>query len=137
MSDTPNLSLPDKAPLMAHYHDEPMTLYPAALYTLVDLTDTELGSLELECEAGCIDAGGKQGTSRVLAYFIAVVEKHWQTKGVMMVTLDDDELDCNVDSFRIKAADAGLSIMNLQIGNSSDDNDDDNDGPPAPTKNQA
>ncbi|KAI3331714.1 hypothetical protein HD806DRAFT_478098 [Xylariaceae sp. AK1471] len=181
MSENPDLSLPAKAPSMARYHDEPMSLCPAALYTLVDLTDAELGDLERECEAGCIDTGNERGTGVRLApqprfigqplravfdyhlelgtqntfeprYFIAVVEQDWRTKGVMLVTLDDDELDCNVDSFRIKAVDAGLSVMNLQIGNSSwdeekdgyefhpntgagDDNDDDDDGPPAPTKN--
>ncbi|TRX96877.1 hypothetical protein FHL15_002183 [Xylaria flabelliformis] len=188
MSDTPDLSLPAKAPSMARYHDEPMTLHPAALYSLVDLNDEELGELERECETGCTDTGNERRTSVRLAprprfvdeplravfdyhlelgaqntfeprYFIAAVEKDWRNKGVMLVTLDDDELDCNVDSFRIKAIDAGLSVVNLQIGNSSwdeekegyefhphngngddgdnddDDNGDDDDGPPAPTKN--
>jgi hypothetical protein len=185
MSENPDLSLPAKAPSMARYHDEPMTLRPAALYTLVDLTHAELGDLERECEAGCIDTGNERGTGVRLApqprfvgqplravfdyhlelgtqntfeprYFITVVEENWRNKGVILVTLDDDELDCNVDSFRIKAVDAGLSVMNLQIGNSSwdeekdgyefqpntgagddngDDDDDDDDGPPAPTKN--
>ncbi|KAI0549783.1 hypothetical protein F4679DRAFT_251273 [Xylaria curta] len=185
MSDTPDLSLPAKAPSMARYHDEPMTLHPAALYTLVSLTDEELGELERECEDGCIDTGNERGTSVRLApqprfvdqplravfdyhlelgaqntfeprYFIAAVDKAWKAKGVILVTLDDDDLDCNVDSFRIKAVDSGLSVVNLQIGNSSwdeekegyefhpndgnkddegDDNDDGDDGPPAPTKN--
>ncbi|KAF4633502.1 hypothetical protein G7Y89_g4617 [Cudoniella acicularis] len=36
-----------------------------------------------------------------------------------MVTLDDDELQCNVDSFRIKAETSGLAYVNLNIGNSS------------------
>ncbi|XXG98982.1 hypothetical protein Hte_005315 [Hypoxylon texense] len=157
MSENPDLSLPAKAPSMARYHDEPMTLHPAVLYTLVGLTDAELGDLERECEAGCIDTGNERGTSVRLPhghglYFIAAAEKDWQTKGVLLVTLDDDELDCNVDSFRIKAVDAGLSVVNLQIGNSSwdeekdgyelhpngesndDDDGDDDDGPPAPKK---
>lgn len=177
---------------MARYHDQPMSLHPAALYTLVDLTDAELEDLERECETGCIDTGNERGTNVRLAprprfvgqplravfdyhlelgtqntfepaYFIAAAEKDWRTRGVILVTLDDDELDCNVDSFRIKAVDAGLSIVNLQIANSSwdeekdcyefrpdngdddnndddDDDDDDDDGdnedgPPAPTKN--
>ncbi|KAI1084531.1 hypothetical protein F5B20DRAFT_522058 [Whalleya microplaca] len=191
MSDNPDLSLPAKAPSMARYHDDPMTLHPAALYALVDLTDAEFGDLERECEAGCIDTGNEPGTSVRLAprprfvgqplravfdyhlelgtqntfeprYFVAAVEKDWQTKGVILVTLDDDELDCNVDSFRIKAVDAGLSVVNLQIGNSSwveekdgyefhldngdgggdnggdnggNDDDGSDNGPPAPTKN--
>jgi hypothetical protein len=148
MSDNPDLSLPAKAPSMAQYHDKPMTLYPAALYTLVDLTDIELGDLVRECEAGCINLGSEPGTSVCLApqprfvgqplravfdyhlelgtqdtfdprYFIVAVDKDWQAKGVILVTLDDDALDCNVDSFRIKAVDVGLSILNLQIDNSS------------------
>ena len=52
---------------MARYHDEPMTLHPAALYTLVDLTDAELGDLERECEAACVDTGNERGTSVRLA----------------------------------------------------------------------
>ncbi|KAI0849404.1 hypothetical protein F5Y00DRAFT_235621 [Daldinia vernicosa] len=192
MSDNPELSLPAKAPSMARYHNEPMTLHPAALYTLVDLDNAELEYLERECESGCVATGSEPGTSVRLAprsrfvgqslravfdyhlelgpqntfeprYFIVTSEKDWQTKGVILVTLDDDELDCNVDSFRIKAADAGLSVVNLQIGNTSwgeekdgyelhlsnadgdkdddndndneDEGDDDDDGPPRPRKN--
>ncbi|KAI1281831.1 hypothetical protein F5Y07DRAFT_271708 [Xylaria sp. FL0933] len=193
MSGVPDLSLPAKAPSMARYHDEPMTLHPAALYTLVDLTDTELTDLAHECEKGYVDTGGGRGSCVRPApqprfvgqplraafdyhlelgtqntfdpgYFIAAVEKNWQTRGVILVTLDEDELDCNVDSFRIKAADSGLTIANLQLANSSwdeekeglefdpdegegadhddhndnnddDDDDDDDDGPSAPTKN--
>jgi hypothetical protein len=182
---------------MARYRDEPESLLPTALYTLVDLTDAELKDCERECETGCIDTGSEQGIcvrsapqARFVGqplraafdyhidlaaqktfepfYFLAVVEKDWQTKGVILVTLDDDEGDCNVDSFRIKAVDSGLTVVNLQITNMDweeakdsdefrpDDGDDDeddenddvksdedkmeneidnNDGPPALTKN--
>ncbi|KAI8958019.1 hypothetical protein F5Y11DRAFT_337575 [Daldinia sp. FL1419] len=148
MSDTPDLSLPAKAPSMERYHDAPMSLHPAALYTLVDMDDTELADLVRECESGCVDTGNDPGNSVRFAprsnfvgqplravfdyhlelglqdtfdpcYFIAAVWKDWKTNGVIMVTLDDDDLECNVDKFRIKAADSGLSIVNLQIGNSS------------------
>ncbi|KAI6088377.1 hypothetical protein F4821DRAFT_234413 [Hypoxylon rubiginosum] len=154
MSDTPDLSLPAKAPSMARYHDEPMTLHPAALYTLVDLSDAELRDLKRKSESGYIDTGNERGTSVRLAplprfighplravfdyhlelgtqntfeprYFIAAVEKDWKSQGVILVTLDDDDLDCNVDSFRIKAVDAGLSVVNMQIGNSSWDEEKD------------
>ncbi|KAI0180578.1 hypothetical protein GGR52DRAFT_531884 [Hypoxylon sp. FL1284] len=187
MSDHPNLSLPAKAPSMARYHNEPETLYPAALYTLVDLTDAELDTLRHKCEEGCVETGHEQGTSVRPApeprfvgqplravfdyhlelgtqgsfeprYFIAAVGKDWRARGVVIVALDDDDLECNVDSFRIKAEDTGLMVANLQIGNTSwdeekegnefnsddseDDDDDDNDddgdngdGPPAPKKN--
>lgn len=54
-------------------------------------------------------------------HFIVVVDEAWQRKGVLMVTLDDEESegsnDRNVDSFIIKAGDAGLSIVNIQVGN--------------------
>ncbi|KAF3059650.1 hypothetical protein GL218_04321 [Daldinia childiae] len=186
MLDSLDLSLPAKAPSMACYHDVPMTLHPVALYTLVDLDDVELGYLERECESECVVIGSEPGTSVRLAprsrfvgqplravfdyhlelgpqntfeprYFIATSEKNWQTKGVILVALDDDKLECNVDSFRIKAADVGLSIVNLQIGNSSwneekngyklhpdngdgdeeeeEEDDDDDDGPPRPRAN--
>ena len=168
---------------MARYHDEPMALHPAALYSLVDLTDAELGDLERECEVACVDTGNEQGTSVRLAsqprfvgkslrtvfdyhlelgkqntfeprYFIVAVDKEWRNRGVLLVTLDDDELDCNVDSFRIKAIDAGLTVVNIQTGNSSwaeekegyefrpdsgdgddDGDDDDNDDRSTPIKN--
>ncbi|KAI1182562.1 hypothetical protein F5B17DRAFT_449499 [Nemania serpens] len=148
MSGSPDLSLPAKAPSMARYHDQPMTLHPTALYTLLDLTDAELADLARECETGCVDTGSEPGQCVRPApqprfvgqplravldyhlelgtqdtfeprYFIAAVEKSWQTRGVILVTLDDDELDCNVDSFRIKAVDSGLTVANLQIANSS------------------
>ncbi|KAI1165863.1 hypothetical protein F5B18DRAFT_608994 [Nemania serpens] len=148
MSGSPDLSLPAKAPSMARYHDQPMTLHPAALYTLVDLTDAELADLARKCETGCVNTGSEPGQCVRPApqprfvgqplraaldyhlelgtqdtfeprYFIAAVEKSWQTSGVILVTLDDDELDCNVDSFRIKAVDSGLTVANLQIANSS------------------
>lgn len=50
--------------------------------------------------------------------FITVTDEDWQTKGVLLVTLDDDDLECNTDSFYIKAADAGLSVLNILVGNS-------------------
>jgi hypothetical protein len=190
MSQQLDLSLPARAPSMARYHDQPMTLHPAALYTLVDLTDAEFQELQDECEAECLETGHERGTSVRPApqsrfvgqplraafdyhvdlgtqdtyeprYFIAAVEKDWRVKGVILVTLDDDDLECKVDKFRVKAVDSGLSIVNLQIGNTSwdeekegyefqpgnDDDDGDNnnndsgddgdggDGPPAPDKN--
>ncbi|PQE05740.1 amino acid permease protein [Rutstroemia sp. NJR-2017a BVV2] len=146
MSGKPDLSLPARAPSMAHYRDEPECRLPIALYSLVDLTDAELEDYQRECETGCIDTGNKQGTCVRLApqsrfigqslravfdyhidlaaqktfepfYFIAAVEKDWQTKGVILVTLDDDDGDCNVGLFRIKAVDSGLTVINLQIWN--------------------
>jgi hypothetical protein len=195
MPDTPDLSLPAKAPSMARYHHEPMKLRPAALYSLADLSDAELSDLARECEAEYAVTSSDEGSAVRLApqprfigqplravfdhhlqyleqnddfepkYFIAAVEKDWKSRGVLLVALDDDDLECVVDSFRIKASQTGLIIANLQIGNASwseekecyelsnsrdegdgeDEGDgdgdddgadwDDDDGPPAPTKN--
>ncbi|KAF5876849.1 uncharacterized protein Bfra_001203 [Botrytis fragariae] len=194
MSNEPDLSLPSTAPSMARYREHTLNLPPTALYTLVDLTDAEFEDCQRECESRCVERESDRGTSVRLApqsrfvgqplravfdyhidlvaqnifepfYFIAVVEKEWRSKGVILVTLDKmdaDDSNCNVDSFRTKAADSGLNIANLQIanmgwdelkdftglrsdeGNDEDDkfdkneNDDDvdnNDGPPAPIKN--
>jgi hypothetical protein len=194
MSDAPDLSLPAKAPSMARYHDEPMSLRPAALYTLADLSDAELRNLERECEAEYADQRPEPGSAVRLApqprfigqplravfdhhlqyieenhdyertYFIAAVDRDWMSRGVLLVTLDDDDLECVVDSFRIRASQTGSAIVNLQIANTGwdemkegyelkpdrdegeggdDDGDDDgdvgadeddDDGPPAPTK---
>jgi hypothetical protein len=55
-------------------------------------------------------------------HFIVAVDKNWRANGVLLVTLDDEDEDEDeepkVDSFRIKAEDSGLCIVNIQIGNS-------------------
>lgn len=131
---------------MERYHDTPMSLLPVALYTIVDLTDDELRELREACESKC---GSEPESKVRLAprckfvgeplravfdyhlelgregaydptYFIAAISRDWRTEGVLVVTLDNDEqLDCDVDSFRIEAEESGLSMMNLQIANSS------------------
>ena len=153
---------------MERYHDTPMQTLPIALYTIVELTDDELRELREACESKCeaepdtsvrlaprpkfvaeplravFDYHLELGRAGVYdpTYFVAATSRDWRSEGVLVVTLDtDDELDCNVDSFRIRAGESGLSIINLQIGNSdwgeqkesyglgsndhSDDNDDD------------
>lgn len=50
-----DLSLPPTAPV-ERYRDEPMSLRPTALYTLVKLSDLELDDLQRECESGIPDA---------------------------------------------------------------------------------
>lgn len=131
---------------MERYHHTPMQMLPIALYTIVELDDDELGKLREACESKCDQepesavrlaprakfAGeplravfdyhlelGRAGAYDP-TYFIAAIGRDWRSDGVLVVTLDtDDELDCNVDSFRIKAEDSGLSMINLQIANSS------------------
>ncbi|KAM0148463.1 hypothetical protein ACHAPG_009972 [Botrytis cinerea] len=194
MSDKPDLSLPSRAPSMAPYLEHTLNLPPTALYTLVDLTDAELEDCQRECESECVKDESYRGTCVRLApqprfigqplravfdyqidlaaqnifepfYFIAVVEKDWKTKGVVLVTLnklDAEDSNCDVDSFRTKATDSGLNVANLQIANmgwdelkdftalhfdegddggdkidknKNDDDVDNDDGPPPPIKN--
>ncbi|KAB2572014.1 hypothetical protein DBV05_g9314 [Lasiodiplodia theobromae] len=172
MTTPPDLSLPPTAPV-ERYRDEPMSLLPTALYTLVELSDAELDELQRECESEIPDATPGDNVRRPAdtqarfvgsplravydyhlelgplhtfdpIYFIVATNKEWKTRGVLLVTLDDgnvDEPGCKTDSFFIKAGDAGLTVSNLQIGNSDwfeekesyeiapggDDGDDDDD----------
>ncbi|KAI0469960.1 hypothetical protein GGR56DRAFT_668355 [Xylariaceae sp. FL0804] len=89
-------------------------------------------------------------------YFSSAVDKAWQTRCVILVTLEDDDLACNVGSFCIKGVDSGLGKKDKYTFGPdngedpgpnnhvySNDEDDDNkntdcggdDGPPAPAKN--
>ncbi|KAL0260176.1 hypothetical protein SLS55_005922 [Diplodia seriata] len=147
MATRPDLTLPPTAPV-ERYRDEPMELRPVAVYTLVDLTDTELEELRRVCESECV--GSEPGDNVRLApqprfvgsplravydshlelgpqrtfdpiYFIAAVDTDWRRKGVLLVTLDDgnfDEPGCKTDSLLVKPEDSGLVFVNLQIGNS-------------------
>ncbi|KAI0436215.1 hypothetical protein F4803DRAFT_246727 [Xylaria telfairii] len=171
---------------------QPANSNPTALYTLVDMTDDELADLARECEAACVETGSERGSCVRPApqprfvgqplravfdyhlelakqityepeYFIAAIDKDWRGRGVILVTLNDDDDMWRVQSYRTKASDAGLTVINLQIGNTGwdeerdfseifpdrddgggandDPNDNDNndndedDGPPAPVKN--
>lgn len=50
--------------------------------------------------------------------FVVIVDLEWQQKGVLIVTLDDEEEeDGKVDSFFTNAEDAGRIIVNIQISN--------------------
>jgi len=149
--DEPDLSLPPTAPSVIRWHDEGFDLLPAALYTLVDLTDEELLQVQTECESESWGTGPPDvpGTNvRIAAprsrfvgeplravfdqhlqliqqekpefnpiYFIVTFNRDWQTKGVLLVTLDDDDFECKTDSFKIRAKDSGLAFVNLQIAN--------------------
>jgi hypothetical protein len=64
-------------------------------------------------------------------YFVALVDKNWQQKGVVIVAMDDGTGDdeeeeedggdhpraCQIDQLRVPAEDAGLVLVNLQISN--------------------
>lgn len=52
-------------------------------------------------------------------YLIVVACRDWRTKGVVTVALDDEEMQCKPDLLWIKAEDAGLALVNLQVSNMS------------------
>ncbi|KAK3988875.1 hypothetical protein QBC44DRAFT_292281 [Cladorrhinum sp. PSN332] len=186
----PDMTLPPTAPSVGHFHDKPMELRPAALYTLIDLTDTELQELRQVCESETsTDTPGSnvclaprprfvdEPLRAILDYhleqnqqnnqnppldpthFIVAFTKDWKRNGVLLVTLDDDDLECKTDSFKIKAEHSGITFIGIRIGNTDwseakdlyslptedgtnpgddgdeggDDDDDDQNPPPEPT----
>ncbi|KAK4221105.1 hypothetical protein QBC38DRAFT_143106 [Podospora fimiseda] len=145
---TPDLTLPPTAPSVGHFDDKPMELRPAALYTLVNLTDSDLQDLQEVCESEtCTDILGSNvrlaprprfvGASLQDIYdhhlkqneqnnqdppldpthFIVAFTKDWKEKGVLLVTLDDHNLECKTDFFRIKPEYSGITFIGIRIGN--------------------
>jgi hypothetical protein len=51
------------------------------------------------------------------SWFVAVVDKDWGAKGVLLVALRDDFGNNKTDFFRSRASDIGLTLANLQIAN--------------------
>ena len=123
-----------------------MRLLPFALYSLCDMSNEELSAIRNICESKCENenennehivqfpsqfrfAGqhlqaiinyhlelGRTGEFDPI-YFIVVVSPQWQSQGVLLVTLDDDNLECKPDLLCTSADEPGLSLVNLQIGN--------------------
>ena len=143
MSDELDLTLPATAPASIREGGHEDCL-PTALYTLVNLTDPELEELQRVCESGSeqvnpddsvrlppqarfageplravydyhLQLGSESGLDPI--YFIVATHKDWKKHGVLLVTLDDDELVRNVDSCRVEAKESGLLVENLQIAN--------------------
>ncbi|GAB1310885.1 hypothetical protein MFIFM68171_01095 [Madurella fahalii] len=148
MSEQPDLSLPPTAPSVSRYHDQPMELRPAALYTLVDLSDEELQELQHTCESKSSVPTFNPGSNIRLPprhrfvgeplraafdyhlelndsdqstfdpiHFVVAFLKDWRADGVLLVTLDDDDLECKTDSFKVRAQDSGVIIVGIQLGN--------------------
>jgi len=131
-----DLSLPKSVPDMARYQDRPMTLNAFAIYNLID-DEKELSDLIEECHSQCPrddyiylrEAPGITSLESLIDFhldttvpdsfdpnlFLVVTDLDWQRKGLMIVTLDDDE--GRPDKFTLKAADSGILLINLQIGN--------------------
>ncbi|KAH6684683.1 hypothetical protein B0J14DRAFT_693859 [Halenospora varia] len=123
-------ALPEKAPV-EQYHNGNFNSCPAALYKIADLSGAEFQELHRVADKGSMSEDnplravydyhlelGKQKVYHA-TLFIVAIDLDWKKNGVLIVTLDDDDLECNVDSFRIKAEESGLSYVNLKIGNSS------------------
>lgn len=146
MSTKPDLSLPSKAPV-EHYRKQSLDGLPVALYTLIDLPDAELQNIQTICESETAEYGdlepgdnvrlaprsrfvgeplravcdyhlelGAQGVYDPI-YFLVIVDKDWEKKGILLVTLDSRDDERNVDSLWLKASESGLTVVNLQIVN--------------------
>ncbi|KAK3048645.1 hypothetical protein LTR09_009954 [Extremus antarcticus] len=162
----PNLTLPDTIPEMEQYHDQPEQILPFALYTICELDDETLEDYRIKCATDCEDdmvrlppqarfvgASLRQIVTSHLqlgrggefdpTYFIVCV--HSDSTSVLVVTLDDDDLECKPGSLWIATEESGLLLVNLQIANSDwsearesdlggpttpgEDEDDDSSGP--------
>lgn len=143
MAQDLDLNLPPNAP--ATYTDEHQNSdsKPAALYTLVTLSDNGLHEVARVCESECLTDEGEavrpapepHFVSEPLVavyqshlqlagqgefdpyYFIVVVDKDWKNNGVLLVTLYTDDEPPAIDSFLCKAEEAGSLVQNLQIAN--------------------
>jgi hypothetical protein len=131
-----DLSLPESVPTMAQHQDRPMTLDAFALYNLVDNEKEPSGLIE-QCHLDCprddyvrfrkapnirslkglidlhLNSTVKDGFDPNL--LLVVADNDWRRKGLVIVTLGDDE--GKPDKFNIKVADSGILLVNLQIGN--------------------
>ncbi|KAH8651591.1 hypothetical protein BGZ60DRAFT_420796 [Tricladium varicosporioides] len=151
MAATPDLTLPATEPSVTIYQEEDQEFFPIAVYTLADLSDTELQELQQECESECEPQNASdiarlapqpkfvdQPLKAVYDYhlelakenvyfatkFIVAVEKEWRKNGVVIVTLDEGEDgSCKVDQYRIKASNSALVYVNQNVGNSAWDED--------------
>lgn len=140
------LILPSKLPEVEHWRDEPASLLPAALYSLVDLPDADLVQLQDACESQCNayrrgecirpalrwNFAGKKLEAIIkhhievsqtlqfdpLHFVVAAPGSEWAKDGVLFVTLDSDEDECVPDFFWVKADEAGLCLVNIIIGTS-------------------
>lgn len=131
-----DLSLPDSMPEMSRYQDRPMTLDSFAVYNLHDPSKEPQGLVE-ECNSECprndyvhfqksLDINSLRdlidhhlGTTVQEGFdpnlFLVITDPEWKRKGILVVTLGDD--DGKPNKFMIKVADSGILLVNLQIAN--------------------
>lgn len=137
MSDI-DITLPDRVPEMSRHHSIATGLKPFAIYILSsDPNPSDLDALIETTNSLCPRPGYVKPPPTAIfennlksvihyhltlssfdpRYFLAATTENWREKGVLVITLDDDDLDCKPDSFRCKAEDTGILLVNLQIGN--------------------
>lgn len=138
MSDAPDLSLPERVPEMQRYHDSPMKLLPFALYALASIESERMEEYRKACATELEDDRvqlpsrwdfhdeslraivrshvnlGQQGKLDP-TYFI--VAAYADSSTVVLVTLEDDGLDCKPDLFWAPMDQSGMLCTNFQIDN--------------------
>ncbi|KAK3713330.1 hypothetical protein LTR37_008522 [Vermiconidia calcicola] len=138
MAGQPDLTLPDRIADMERYHEQPENILPFALYTLCELGDQEVEGYRRICASECDDDMVKlPPQSRFVGELLqTVVDYHMQlarggefdptyfivcayhgSTSVVVVTLDDDEMECKPDRLWVKMNEAGLLLVSLQIAN--------------------
>ena len=141
MTCLPDLSLPATVPEMAACHDQEASDAPFAIYALCDVDEDDILEIAKTCNSVCEIEGqvirpprqyfpggrlrdgvqyhvglAKEGQFDP-KHFIVLACLDWRTEGVVIVTLDDEEMQCKPNLLWIKAEDAGLALVNLQISN--------------------
>ncbi|KAL1310533.1 hypothetical protein AAFC00_000816 [Neodothiora populina] len=118
-----DLTLPEKVPEMAEYQHKECPFNPFALYSLVECTEMRQDLLKAsnsECpdddyvklapQMSVLSGSLKEVIAYYIKlvaeednlnyrYFLVVTTEDWRRKGIAMVTLDDDELECRPDPF--------------------------------------
>lgn len=141
MAPLPDLSFLATVPEMATYHGQEASDGPFAIYSLCDFDEDDITEITKICDAACelegqsIRPPRRRFLGRRLRdvveyhvglaregqfdprYFMVVSCLDWRTQGLVVVTLDDEGMQCKPDVLWIKADDAGLALINLQISN--------------------
>jgi len=141
----PNLDLPATAPPVGRSR-KGWDLDPAALYTLVDLSEDELNSVLTACNSPPEFDGGYgpvktpprarfigEPLRAVFDYhielvqcekfapimFIVVVDRNWENEGVLFVMLDAEphEREGKTEKIRVKVEESGSIVANIQVDN--------------------
>lgn len=134
MASLLDLSLPETVPEMAAYHDREGSDAPFAVYTLCDVDEVDITEIIKICDAACEIDGQvirpprhhfPEGRLRDVVeyhvelardgqfdpkYFMVVACPERRTKGVVIVALDDEDMQCKPDLLWLKAEDVGLAL---------------------------